>query len=738
MNSEKLFQILSYAAVFCGFFALWVSGVFGIPGTVLFISAMTAGWLFEGRKWQISERIGTALIVLALPVYYLLWRAGLFALPGSESALPGILARLIVTLSAIKILQRKSDRDWIFLYLMAFFEVLLAAGLSISALYLATFIAYAFIMVCTVVLFEIRKTSRSQMLERIALDPERDDPTRRETFIAFPARRIPTTAVVLIIFIVFLAAPLFFLLPRVGGAGFGAGSGGGANTQSGFADSVRLGGIGSIQQNDEIVMRVSIDGADPGTLEDIRWRGIALDSFDNKSWRKSKPGYPDRMPKGERDLIQVDTARGRDRLVIQNIYLEPLNSPVMFVLPRAIGIQTGLPHILRDEERSLSFPSKGERVNYRVLSDTTLPDIDVLRQDNKIYPKEYIRYLQLPSPMDERITQLASSITKDTHNRYDAARAVETYLQTQFGYTLEQKAGGEEPLADFLFNVREGHCEYFATAMAVMLRTQGVATRVVNGFQRGEYNDTAGVFVIRQRNAHSWVEVYFPAEDAWITFDPTPYAGQNLTSGSSGITKRLSSYLEALEIYWIQYFVAYDSAEQRSLLTSVRRGIVSYGNQTTSVVDSVREAVLEWWRVARGDEGFRESATAVGWAAGGLALLTACILLFVWVYRWVVKSSLWQSLRDRLLGTERPSIVEFYERMQTALASKGLVRKPHQTPLEFAYAAGMPEVIRITERYNRVRFGDKPLTRPEAEEIENWLDKIAEQNPHRSVEPDIR
>ena len=87
-----------------------------------------------------------------------------------------------------------------------------------------------------------------------------------------------------------------------------------------------------------------------------------------------------------------------------------------------------------------------------------------------------------------RISQFAAQVTGKSNNRYDKAKAVEKYLQTQFGYTLEMKAGGDQPLADFLFNVREGHCEYFASAMAIMLRTQGIATRIVNGFQQGEYN----------------------------------------------------------------------------------------------------------------------------------------------------------------------------------------------------------------------------------------------------------
>ena len=120
-----------------------------------------AAWFLEGSRFQVSERVGTALIVLAVPAYYFLGKFGFFSFSNSESMLPSILARLILTLAAIKLLQRKSDRDWIFLYVMAFFQILLAAGLSISAMYLGAFVAFTFFMVATIILFEMRKTERS-------------------------------------------------------------------------------------------------------------------------------------------------------------------------------------------------------------------------------------------------------------------------------------------------------------------------------------------------------------------------------------------------------------------------------------------------------------------------------------------------------------------------------------------------------------------------------------------------
>ncbi len=729
MNSEKLFQIVSYAAVFCGFFALWISGVFGLVGTGLFLAAMIGAWFLEETKWQVSERLGTALIVLSLPVYFAAYKAGFFPAIGSDFELPGILARLIVSLTAIKLLQRKSDRDWIFLYVMSFFEVLLAAGLSISALYLASFLAYVFLMVCTTILFEMRRTRDDHLRQRLgnSLTRSTSADVAPLTGSLLPTSRIPVTAVVLIVLIIAIAGPMFFLLPRVGGAGFGGGSreDGGVKTASGFSDTVRLGGFGRIREDDEVIMRVRIDEGSAADLERVRWRGIALDTFDNQSWSKSKPGHPNRFVKGASDLIQVANARGRDRLVLQTVYLEPIDSPVIFVLPRAVGIHAGTQPVSGDENDSLKIDRKGGRISYRVVSDASVPEIASLRKDRKPYSAAHSQYLQLPTDLDPRIARLSKELIANPEDRYSAARAVEEYLQTQFGYTLDLKAGGEQPLADFLLNVREGHCEYFATAMAVMLRTQGIATRVVNGFQQGEYNETAGVFVVRQRNAHSWVEVYFPTEEAWVTFDPTPFAGQTSSTGSVGILNQFNKYVEALETFWIQYFVAYDGAEQRSLITSIRRGVINYGASTTSFFDGAQNRILAWWLEVRGDKGVRNSAIAVAYGLAYLAAAALGIVVLGWLYRWIARSSLWHRLRNWMFNDGDRSIVEFYERMQGILAGKGLSRPPHQTPLEFAHTAGIPEVVNITEKYNRVRFGEKGLSSNEVRDIEDWLKKIS-------------
>ena len=718
MDFEKLFRILSYATVFCGFFALWIAGAFTLVGAGLFIATMIGAWFLEGSRFQISERIGTALIVLAVPAYYFLGKFGYFSFTNSESMLPSILARLILTLSAIKLLQRKSDRDWMFLYIMTFFEVLLAAGLSISAVYLATFVAFTFFMVATIILFEMRKTERSVEEKATA----KRDPTDKLGLRLPGLGRIPATSFVLIALIIALATPLFFVIPRVGGAGIGADPGG-VSARSGFSDRIQLGSIGTIQQNDEVVMRVRLEGSD--TTGNLKWRGIALDTFDGKAWSKSRPNSREPRTKADRDIIQVDYATGRESLLLQTIYLEPLDTPVLFAAPRAVGVQGNFQVLMRDAYGAIYFQRPGERISYRVLSDTSVPPVADLRADRNAYPMQFGNYLQLPENADPRIAELASSLTANTRNRYDAASIVENYLQTQFGYTLVQKAGGDDPVADFLFNVREGHCEYFATAMALMLRSQGIATRVVTGFQQGEYNETADIFVVRQRHAHAWVEVYFPGEEAWVSFDPTPAAGQGGEFAGTGITSRVNKYLEALEMFWIQYFVAFDNQEQRSLFTNLRKGFLDYQSSTSNYFETMQLLVAAWWRDVQGENGFETRAAAIGYATAAVLFVVAVLIglwlawkrlrlvpILTWIKRWFVPKP-------------KRTVIEFYERMVKILGERGLVRSAHQTPLEFAYATDIPEAVSLTQRYNSVRFGEAELSLDERKEIEEWLGRFS-------------
>ena len=281
------------------------------------------------------------------------------------------------------------------------------------------------------------------------------------------------------------------------------------------------------------------------------------------------------------------------------------------------------------------------------------------------------------------------------------------------------RAKGPDPLSDFLFNVREGHCEYFATAMAVMLRTLRIPARVVNGFQPGEYNPAADAYVVRQADAHSWVEVYFAEADAWVTFDPTPADGRPASTSGQGIVGALRRYADAMELFWIQHVVAYDRQGQRALARTISSQINSYSHAAWDSADGLGRLFANLFGGKGGG-----LPGALGYVASPLALAPASLLLAGVGLLWLRRRGRFGRGPPRGGGEAARAVVEFYERMTALLSSRGLTRRADQTPLEFAEAVGTPEVRAVTSAYHRVRYGAQDLTRAEAEEVERHLRRM--------------
>jgi transglutaminase-like putative cysteine protease len=730
MQFNTYFRLTSYASVAAAALALYIVG--GIAGwlAIAFVLLMVLSWRFEGTRWQLSERVALIVIIVSLPLFYLDWRVmgtllDIAYLEGAArergSVEVAVLAHLIVFLSAVKLLQRKTDRDWFFLYLISFFEVLLAAGLTASPAFLATLVLYLLCAVSTVIAFEIQKAGKKVKAKetRLLVPPDstlfRKLPMRLWRRRYLETRRLPLVSFGLLLLIVLLALPFFLIAPRTA---FSALRRGGVGIQGfvGFSDNVTLGEVGHLKGDDEVFMHVRVDATGNAPPAGWRWRGVALDQFTGKAWKKSPVAEQGEKKESERGFFQVGTTEDINRLTAQTFFLEPVDTPVLFGAPRVVAVQGSLPFLRIDSEGAIQTrPHDQERVAYKIYSDTTEPSPAVLRSDPLEYLVPVARYLELPH-QDPRVADLAESVIRraSAGNGYDQARAIETYLRDTYAYSLDLKASGPEPLSDFLFNVRSGHCEYFATAMAVMLRTQGVATRVVNGFLPGEYNGAAGAYTVRQSDAHSWVEVYFPQTNSWVTFDPTPPAGR-ATRVRSGLAGQLSKYSEALELMWFQYVVGYDKQQQRSLATSFRKQLFDLRRGSVSKLDQVR-AVLPFL--------IRPVV---------IAIASVSVLMFGLLLTRRVRQAGWRrGLRVwRRIPEHETSRVDFYERLIALLEKQGIKREPHQTPVEFAAALGMNDARAITDVYNRVRFGEAKLSATELREIENLLSQV-ERSPKKN------
>jgi protein-glutamine gamma-glutamyltransferase len=688
--------------------ALVLAGGLSYSLALVFFAVMIVAWTLEESKWQLPERIGLGIVLLSIPLFYLDWQYQKTIGEPVERLGVNALAHLIVFLSAVKLLQVKKDRDWVFLYLISFFEVLLAAGLSFSPVFLGTLTLYLLTGIAAITAFEIQKARRSiaPSETRLLVPPDSrvfKKARKKRSWRNTEAARLPFVAFALLVLIFVLALPLFLIVPRSGASALTR-AGGGPTHFVGFSENVTLGEIGNLKQDDDLVMRVKVEEAP--TSATLRWRGVALDEFTGRGWRKSAQARVATQKNSDRGFFPLGTTESVHRLTSQTVFLEPIESPVLFGAPRLVGIQGDFPSLRVDGEGSVqSRRHEFERLIYKAFSDTTEPPPQQLRDDLRPYPVEYHRYLQLPEKLDPRIVRLATAIIVNSRasNRYDAAKAIETELQSRYGYSLQMKASGPDPLADFLFNIRRGHCEYFSTAMAVLLRTHGIAARVVNGFLPGAYNGAAGAFTVRQSDAHSWVEVYFPATDTWVTFDPTPSAGRT-EPVRTGFTAQLQKYAEALELIWYQYVVGYDKQEQRTLASTIHDRVFDYGRVLANFISTIRGVMPT------------NSLAVVLIGLGvvlvmGAAFIASRVLRFGWG-----RGLRFSEAEDRGIST-----IEFYERLLNLLAQRGLQRDKYLTPLEFAQQIGTRDAQVITKAYNRVRFGKEQLSAIELREIKRIL-----------------
>jgi len=722
VNFNTYFRLTSYSTIAAAALALLVAGGIGVGLAAAFAVVILTGWKLEDTRWQLSERAALIVIVASLPFFYFDWRVltpylqiEFFETGRRANVEVTVLAHMILFLSAVKLLQRKADRDWFFLYLISFFEVLLAAGLTVSPAFIVTLTLYLLCALSTVVAFEIQKARRkvTPTQTRLLVPPDRSLfrklPMQLWRRRYLETRRLPLVSLGLLLLIIVLALPFFLIAPRTASSALKRGGGGLAGF-IGFSDNVTLGEIGRLKGSDEIFMHVRIENSNAGPVAGLRWRGVALDHFTGRAWKKSAVAERFEKKESDRGFFQLGTTEDVQRLTTQTFFLEPVDTPVLFGAPRVVAVQGRLPFVRVDSEGAIQTRSHDqERVIYKVYSDTTEPSPAVLRSDALEYYAPAARYLELPGNLDPRIKALAKQVSTSSgaRNGYDEARAIETYLRDNYGYTLELKAGGPDPLADFLFRVRAGHCEYFATALAVMLRTRGIASRVVNGFLPGEYNETAEAYTVRQSDAHSWVEAYFPQTKSWVTFDPTPPAGRTART-RTGLAGQLSKYSEALELMWFQYVVGYDKQEQHSLATSLRNRLVDLRRGSAARWEQVRKAF----------------PSLVSFVLPALLALGAVFMAVVLTGRvrrlgWRRGLKVWQGPTG-----EESLRVDFYRRLVAALAKQGIKREPHQTPLEFASHVGLAEAASITKAYNRVRYGEEKLSAPEREQIELLLRQL--------------
>jgi transglutaminase-like putative cysteine protease len=418
------------------------------------------------------------------------------------------------------------------------------------------------------------------------------------------------------------------------------------------------------------------------------------------------PGLAYITPYAATSIAEHFMEAGRDVLIVyDNLTQHAQAYRGRFSAGSGLGDSPRRNFLLTDASGSIfnPFPNYSE-LSYEVSSIPPTATPAELRAAGSVYPAD-IRdtYLQLPT-LDPRIPELARQATAAATNPYDKAVALQSYLQTRFAYTLDQgSTASNDPLANFLFVRKAGHCEYFATAMTVMLRTLGIPARYINGFQTGEYNDVGGDFIVRASDAHSWVEAYFPGR-GWITFDPTP-AGE---AASPGWFASISKYMDWMQYQWGEWVINYDFLHQMSLGQGVgrtsRQWATGARERVTHSYDALVERMSHWQTVASSSRWAPEIIGLV--IAAFIAMLAGKPLTKLFTRMWALRAT-----GTHNLSPQRASA--HYSEMLRLLARRGFRKADSITALEFAASILQPElstpVGRLTEIYQAARFGGVPV-----------------------------
>ena len=698
MSFAKFYRLSSNGLIAAAYLAVAIAEVLR-PILLLILGCLIiAGWFLDtARVRQLLPEWAWRTIILAyLPFYFFDLRYL------SKSVLLSTL-HLLFFLLILKLITHAADRDFLHELLLCCGSLLIAAALTAELIFVICLIPFVTFAISSLLLYEMKR-SGAGALKSGAIQPVVVSANLKgsgyELYTGFPSGAAVALTFVLTVAVILLAVPLFFLFPRVF-PGVSFPPSGHPWTLSGFSETVELGAIGRIKESGEPVMKVRVDSSLSRLPPDLKWRGIALDRFDGRSWSRSRLDRF-RIPTQAGFFKLQEYTQGPD-LLVQTFLLEPIATDVVFGSHQMLAVSGDLGWLERDaSDNVFSRTPRDAQVRYSVVSDVTRPDPMRMAGSQGSPPDDIgACCLQLPS-LDPRIADLARLATESAANPYEKARLLEAHLRTAYGYSLELKGTPDhpDPLAMFLFDVRRGHCEYFASAMAVMLRQLGIPSRLVNGFRTGEYNRLSGHWSVRQYNAHSWVEAWF-AGAGWVAFDPTPAEPEGL---GPVFLEAVAGLFDALDLWWTDDVVNYDLRKQSSLLRSGLAALQEY--EAAARVAAVR---------ARGS--IRNVLTRPrdgSWAHYAIPL--ACLLLLGLLFRGSFKRRLSRVRRALpLLGgsrseqNRRSAIVEIYEEALVLLLRRGVERGRSQTPLEFArQQEGAPfggALISLTDIYNRVRFG---------------------------------
>lgn len=653
--------------------------------SLVLVVALLVPERYEDAPWL--RRAGIAVSLSALTVQ--LWRLAI-----GEELLP-LAVEFAAALQVIRLLTRRGaayDQQIILLALVHLVAgTVLGGGLAYGLCFLGFLVVAPAALVLSHLRREVEGNYRQGARDRTGLpvDVPRILKSRRVI-----SRKFLLVTCSLSVPVFLFTAVLFVLFPRVG-LSLLLMSPSHSQRMIGFSDQVNLGGVGKLRSDPTIAMRVYPKDLpeDPPARIALYLRGAAFDQYDGFGWSRSAKG---RVPADQNGTVVWVGPRtlnlGRELMTID---LEALQPPLIFLPPKtySIRLQTRatpplgrLSNLFAGPEQQYEYDSLDDRgLRYQVFEG---PRFHLVLSN-----AQRQRYLTLPDDLTPRVAELAKTwVGKETNPR-KIAELIEKHLQTEYKYDLESPSGGAaNPLDHFLFESKRGHCEFYSTAMAMMLRTQGIPSRNVAGFVGGTYNRFGEFYAVRQGDAHSWVEAYFK-DHGWERFDPTPPANAAPVAEIGGFLPFVRDVVEAASQRWSRHVVGYDLQQQVQILRNISQRYGPFG-KTKSGVDTASNKRL-------------------------FAILLGIGML-------IAAGTIWyRSRRAAKGGPNAPTspaqvaqlqAVQLYKSLEEAMAARGVPRRIATPPLghvQSLLAIRHPiaaEAHALTVLYLEARFGDRPLS----------------------------
>ncbi|MFH1421108.1 MAG: transglutaminaseTgpA domain-containing protein [Planctomycetota bacterium] len=755
MNFYRAFRISTSIMVLVGILSLALA-----EGNYFYVALALAGGLIPiitNKEIALSPLTNWVMIAccLAFSIWDFSFITGDFVIS---------LAHFLILFQVFNLMSKKTNREYIWMYLISLLNLSVAGIVTTEFSFAFPFVLYMISGTWSLTLFHMKREMEKAEKDGAVKIEDKEKLLGKGLLGSY---FFAGTAVMSIITLI-MTAFFFVIIPRLS-VRYLLRSSFRQRPVTGFTEEVDLGFSGNIDLGYEEVMRVKF--LQPaGNIDELTYfRGVALSHYTGEKWLKLSPEVYGLDPDSEKETklynksidkpVKVDyyvfegrrvfpvgtLLRGRprqrwseDELLIARYWLSPLATDTLFMHQPVDTVEffskESPSYLTVDALGSVHSPNPSfGYVAYDAISKMPVTDERILNSA-VIYPIiNGINYTKLPTTSRYfQTSELRGVAAKFIHQYnaktpYQIVKAIEKGLSETYSYTRSIKRTPEtEPVYDFLFNTKKGHCELFASSMVVLLRTIGVPARVVSGYKGGSWNEYGKFYLVRQKNAHCWVEVYFdndnnPANGStigWVTFEPTPPSPLD----DDGLLAPISKFIAYMRLKWINHVVSYSFEDQMQMAHSMRRQTRSVSEWFSDTYKKIRNYFSDPTGSAR-NRAYKIFIPVI--------IIT---LMFLFSFRLIFnkKRSVSQKIR-----APSPSLKFYQEFVKLAKKAK-VMRKVSQTPLEFAdifcsavsgKRSGAAKKLResalfITTRFCHARYGEVILNDEENKKLSEHIQQI--------------